>query len=222
MRKPRDYNAELKALHDKARQLKARKQSQLGELVQATGAEELTIEELAGAFPLLSLWASTFGEGGRTALCATKLNVRRAMSWSAESRPSGSTCAASPRAACMTAEIKNACWLRSIRDTRLSGLRGIREFARADALATPGNRRRSSGIFHQVFQRSLLLCGKRPQWRRSTLRRSCSTRLPPCKRASLALRQIQSISSMMAIGPRMRSAVGMHYSIFSDRPFLLA
>lgn len=49
MRKPRDYDAELKALNDKARQLKSRKQSQLGELVQATGADDLTIEELAGA-----------------------------------------------------------------------------------------------------------------------------------------------------------------------------
>jgi len=49
MRKPRDYDAELKALADKARQLKGRKQSQLGELVVATGADDLTIEELAGA-----------------------------------------------------------------------------------------------------------------------------------------------------------------------------
>lgn len=49
MRKPRDYDAELKALNDKARQLRSRKQSQLGELVQATGADDLTIEELAGA-----------------------------------------------------------------------------------------------------------------------------------------------------------------------------
>jgi hypothetical protein len=49
MRKPRDYDAELKALHDKARQLKARKTSQLGELVEATGADALTAEELAGA-----------------------------------------------------------------------------------------------------------------------------------------------------------------------------
>ena len=49
MRKPRDYDAELKALTDKARQLKSRKQSQLGELVMATGADELSVEELAGA-----------------------------------------------------------------------------------------------------------------------------------------------------------------------------
>ena len=49
MRKPRDYDAELRALTDKARQLKARKQSQLGELVMATGADGLSVEELAGA-----------------------------------------------------------------------------------------------------------------------------------------------------------------------------
>jgi DNA-binding protein H-NS len=49
MRKPRDYDAELKALNDKARQLKTRKQSQLGELVIACGADALSLEELTGA-----------------------------------------------------------------------------------------------------------------------------------------------------------------------------
>ncbi|PVX27901.1 conjugal transfer protein TraD [Sphingomonas pokkalii] len=49
MRKPRDYDADLKALADKARQLKTRKQCQLGELVMATGADALGVEELAGA-----------------------------------------------------------------------------------------------------------------------------------------------------------------------------
>jgi DNA-binding protein H-NS len=49
MRKPRDYDTELKALTDKAKQLKTRKQSQLGELVIAAGADGLTLEELAGA-----------------------------------------------------------------------------------------------------------------------------------------------------------------------------
>ena len=52
MRKPRDYDAELKALDDKARQLKARKREQLGELVIATGADALPIEQLAGALLL--------------------------------------------------------------------------------------------------------------------------------------------------------------------------
>ena len=52
MRKPRDYDAELKALDDKARQLKTRKLQQLGELVIATGADALPIEQLAGALLL--------------------------------------------------------------------------------------------------------------------------------------------------------------------------
>jgi len=52
MRKPRDYDAELKALEDKARQLKARKRKQLGELVIATGADALSMEQLAGALLL--------------------------------------------------------------------------------------------------------------------------------------------------------------------------
>jgi hypothetical protein len=49
MRKPRDFDADLKALEDKARGLKSRKVRQLGELVIATGADTLTAEELAGA-----------------------------------------------------------------------------------------------------------------------------------------------------------------------------
>ena len=49
MRKPRDYDSELKALGDKAKQLKDRKLHQLGELAIATGADALPIEVLAGA-----------------------------------------------------------------------------------------------------------------------------------------------------------------------------
>ena len=49
MRKPRDFDAELKALEDKARELETRKVQQLGELVIATGADQLNIDELAGA-----------------------------------------------------------------------------------------------------------------------------------------------------------------------------
>ena len=54
MRKPRDYDAELKALEDKARELKMRKVQQLGELVIATGADSLTADELAGALVVLT------------------------------------------------------------------------------------------------------------------------------------------------------------------------
>ena len=48
MRKVRDYDAELKALGDKARQLKAKRVEQLGALVAATGADALNAEILAG------------------------------------------------------------------------------------------------------------------------------------------------------------------------------
>jgi hypothetical protein len=54
MRKPRDFDAELKALSDKARDLKSRKVQQLGELVIATGADTLTADELAGALIVLA------------------------------------------------------------------------------------------------------------------------------------------------------------------------
>lgn len=49
MRKPRDYDAELKALSDRAKSLRERKLVQLGELVIATGADMLSPEVLAGA-----------------------------------------------------------------------------------------------------------------------------------------------------------------------------
>lgn len=67
MRKPRDYDAELKALTDKARQLKGRKQSQLGELVMATGADALSAEELAGAL----LVAATTNDGTAKEACTS-------------------------------------------------------------------------------------------------------------------------------------------------------
>jgi Conjugal transfer protein TraD len=54
MRKPRDFDAELKALEDKARDLKIRKVQQLGELVISTGADALSAEELAGALIVLA------------------------------------------------------------------------------------------------------------------------------------------------------------------------
>ncbi len=49
MRKPRDYKAEMEALADKAKLLKARHVTQLGELVIACKADALPIEILAGA-----------------------------------------------------------------------------------------------------------------------------------------------------------------------------
>jgi len=49
MRKPRDFDAELKALSEKTKQLRERRVHQLGELVIATAADALPIEQLAGA-----------------------------------------------------------------------------------------------------------------------------------------------------------------------------
>ena len=47
-RKPRDFDAELQALTERTRKLKSQKTVQLGELVQATDADTLPVEALAG------------------------------------------------------------------------------------------------------------------------------------------------------------------------------
>lgn len=49
MRKVRDYDAELKALNERAKLLQQRKVQQFGELVEATGADALDSDVLAGA-----------------------------------------------------------------------------------------------------------------------------------------------------------------------------
>ena len=49
MRKPRDIDSELKALTERAKQLKERRVQQLGELVIASGADAIDAETLAGA-----------------------------------------------------------------------------------------------------------------------------------------------------------------------------
>ena len=49
MRKPKDFDSELKALDERAKQLRRRKLLQLGELIVATGADALQVDVLAGA-----------------------------------------------------------------------------------------------------------------------------------------------------------------------------
>ena len=49
MRKVRDFDAELKALNERAKLLQQRKVQQFGELVEATGADALDADVLAGA-----------------------------------------------------------------------------------------------------------------------------------------------------------------------------
>lgn len=49
MRKPKDFDTELKLLNERAQELRTRKLQQLGALVIATGADALPIDVLAGA-----------------------------------------------------------------------------------------------------------------------------------------------------------------------------
>ena len=65
MRKPRDFDAELKALDDKARRLREQRLRQLGELVIACGADHLTPETLAGALLTLKDANAATTEGWR-------------------------------------------------------------------------------------------------------------------------------------------------------------
>ena len=64
MRKPRNFDGELKALQEKARDLKSRKVLGLGELVIATGADSLSVDELAGALIVLAETKEAGIEGG--------------------------------------------------------------------------------------------------------------------------------------------------------------
>jgi len=80
MRKPRDFDAELKALNDKARQLRDRKRDQLGELVIASGADALPVEELAGALiAAVETKDATIREGWRKRGAAFFQQSRRAV-----------------------------------------------------------------------------------------------------------------------------------------------
>ena len=91
MRKPRDFDAELKALEDKAKELKTRKVQQLGELVIATGADQFSTDELAGALVAIAetkdtakreAWAKRgvmfFESGSRRTAPASQRNLRGA------------------------------------------------------------------------------------------------------------------------------------------------
>ncbi len=57
MRRPRDYDAEMKLLADKAKALQERKLRELGQLVTATGADSLGVDVLAGV--LVNAFATT-------------------------------------------------------------------------------------------------------------------------------------------------------------------
>ena len=65
MRKPRDFDAELHSLNERASRLKTKKAHQLGDLVIAAGADRIDIETLAGALIAAAKAASDVKEGWR-------------------------------------------------------------------------------------------------------------------------------------------------------------
>lgn len=68
MRKPKEFDSELKALADKAKAIKERRVRQLGELVAATGADALDPDLLAGALlHAAAMKDAAIKEGWRTA-----------------------------------------------------------------------------------------------------------------------------------------------------------
>src|ERR1700761_2128929 len=90
MRKPRDYDTELKAINDKAKTLRESKLLRLGELVTATEADKLDIEILAGALVMavaskdeqqLTVWKKAgeemFRNGKRSAAKPTSSSVQK-------------------------------------------------------------------------------------------------------------------------------------------------
>lgn len=90
MRKPRDFDSELKALADKAKGIKERRVRQLGELVVACGADALDAELLAGALldAVVSKDAAT-KEGWRKAGAAFFRGKQRKPAPRAERQPEG-------------------------------------------------------------------------------------------------------------------------------------
>ena len=90
MRQPRDFDSELKALADKAKQLKERRVRDLGTLVTATGADALDADVLAGA--LLDAAANTdkaTGEGWRKRGAAFFQGKQRKTSSRSREEPEG-------------------------------------------------------------------------------------------------------------------------------------
>src|SRR3546814_14487107 len=127
MRKPRDYDSELKTLDDKARLLKQRQVQQLGELVIATGANRLDIDVLAGA--LLDAATRddlTIREEWRTRGAAFFRKGRRGAARSPQSRARSAPPrdgSAQPATGETSAEIgRAACGERVCKDVKISGV----------------------------------------------------------------------------------------------------
>jgi len=104
MRRPRDYDAELKLLTDKAKALQDRKLRELGQLVTTTGADSLGADVLAGA--LVNAAATTDmvqKEEWRTVGAAFFLRGRNAQSGAAKDTARRAKVASSPEPSTGTA-----------------------------------------------------------------------------------------------------------------------
>lgn len=89
MRKVRDYDAELEALAGKARALKDRKVRQLGELVIATGADALPIDELTGVLVMVARSIDAAAKENWRAAGSTFLHGTKQSSSAPRSKPRG-------------------------------------------------------------------------------------------------------------------------------------
>ncbi len=90
MRKPRDFDSELKALADKAKALKERRVRQLGELVAATGADALDADLLAGALlHVVAMKDAATREGWRKAGAAFFRGRTRKLAPRSDQQPEG-------------------------------------------------------------------------------------------------------------------------------------
>ncbi|MBA4758154.1 conjugal transfer protein TraD [Sphingosinicella sp.] len=100
MRRPRDYDAEMKLLADKAKALQDRKLRELGQLVTATGADTLGADVLAGV--LITAAAATDmvqREEWRTAGAAFFLRGKQAQAGTAKATARREAAPRSPQSA---------------------------------------------------------------------------------------------------------------------------
>ncbi len=95
-RKPRDYDAELQALMERAKKVKTQKTTQLGEMVQVVGADTLPMEALAGAL-LAAVEQSKKTARSRCEVDRTRPELLSARGQAGEETSAGDTAAELPR-----------------------------------------------------------------------------------------------------------------------------
>jgi len=90
MRKPRDFDSDLKVLADKAKAIREKRVRQLGDLVTATGADALDADLLAGALlDAVAMKDTAIQEGWRAAGAAFFRGKQRKPAPRPERQPEG-------------------------------------------------------------------------------------------------------------------------------------